>query len=131
MRSGNLRVSALCTVVAMAAAISAGCGDDDRQARAEAPIAKLASAGVVGSDPYAIACGHVRNQQKWADVTRRATVAIADQERIRGLNRLQATQSVFYAMTELCKGRPASYEPAASAVRAVRQGKFRADLGTP
>jgi hypothetical protein len=64
--------------------------------------------GLAASDPYALACGHVRDQQKWADVTRRATVAIADREQIRGLNRLQATQSLFFAMTELCKGRPPS-----------------------
>jgi hypothetical protein len=34
-------------------------------------------------------------------------------------------------MTEVCKGRSAYYEPATAAVRAVRQGKYRADLGTP
>jgi hypothetical protein len=73
----------------------------------------------------------VRDQQKWAGETRRATVAIADRERIAGLNRLQATQSVFFAMTELCKGRKGTYEPASPAVRAVRQGKYRADLGAP
>lgn len=44
---------------------------------------------------------------------------------------LASAQSLFFAMTELCKGRPASYEPAKAAVRAVRQGKYRADLGTP
>jgi hypothetical protein len=86
---------------------------------------------VVDSDPYAIACGHVRDQQRWADVTRRASVAIADRERVRGLNRLQATQSLFFAMTELCKGRPASYQPAKAAARAVQKGKFAADLGAP
>jgi hypothetical protein len=72
----------------------------------------------------------VRNQQQWAHVTRRATVALADREQIPGLNRLQATQSVF-AMTELCKQRPASYQPAQAAVEAVRAGKYRADLGAP
>lgn len=89
------------------------------------------SSSPLDSDPYAIACGHMRDQQRWADATRRATVALSDRERIRGLNRLQATQSIFFAMTELCKGRPASYEPARASVRAVRQGEYRADLGTP
>jgi hypothetical protein len=132
MRSGRLRVGSVCAAAALAAAVPAACGgDDDRQAQAQAPTAKLATARVIESGPYALACGHVRDQQKWADVTRRATVAIADRERIRGLNRLQATQSLFFAMTELCKGRPASYEPAAAAARALRQGKFQADLGTP
>ena len=130
MRSRRLTVGGVCVAAALAAAMPAACGsDDDPQARAQAP--KLASAHVVESDPYALACGHVGDQQKWADVTRRATVAIADRERVPGLNRLQATQSLFYAMTELCKGRRASYEPAAAAARAVRQGKFQSDLGTP
>jgi hypothetical protein len=86
---------------------------------------------VIDEHPYAIACGHVRDQQTWASVTRRATVAISNREKVPGINQLQATQSVFFAMTELCKGRPASYEPAQAAVRAVRAGKYRADLGAP
>ena len=57
--------------------------------------------------------GHVRDQQKWADVTRRATVAIAGRERTPRLTGLQETQSIFYAMTEVCKGQPASFEPSA------------------
>jgi hypothetical protein len=77
-----------------------------------------------------IACRHARDQRKWADVTRRATVAIGDRERFPGLNLLQGTQSLFFAKTELCKGRPASYEPA-NAVRAVRAGGYPADLGAP
>jgi hypothetical protein len=128
MRSNRLTLGgALVVCVGLLAA----CGGGDEEARGEPQATKLASAAVIDADPYAIACGHVRDQQKWADVTRRATVAMADRERIAGLNRLQATQSIFFAMTELCKGRPPSYEPAQVAVRAVRQGKYRADLGTP
>lgn len=132
MRSGRLRVGSVWAAAALASAVPAACGgDDDPQARAQAPTAKLAPARVIESDPYALACGHVRDQQKWADVTRRATVAIADRERIRGPNRLQATQSLFFAMTELCKGRPASYQPAKAAARGVQEGQFVADLGAP
>jgi hypothetical protein len=116
--------------LAVSAALLAACGDDEQPPTAQKP-AKLASAQAVDSDPYAISCGHVLDQQKWADATRRVTVALSDRERIRGLNQLQATQSLFYAMTELCKGRPQSYEPAKAAVSAVRQGEYRADLGTP
>jgi hypothetical protein len=132
MRSGRLRVRGVCAAAALAAAVPAACGESaDRQTGAQAPAAKLAPARVIESDPYALACGHVRDQQKWAEVTRSATVAIADRERIRGLNRLQATQSLFFAMTELCKGRPASYQPASAAVGGVQDGKFVADLGAP
>ena len=117
--------------LAMSAALIAACGSDDEEPSKKAKAPQLASASVIDSDPYAITCGHVRDQQKWADVTRRTTVAIADRERIEGLNRLQATQSLFFAMTELCKGRPASYQPATAAARGVREGEFEADLGTP
>jgi uncharacterized lipoprotein YajG len=117
--------------LAAAAVLLAACGGDDEEPTKEPEAPPLASAAVIDGDPYAIACGHVRDQQKWDDVTRRATVAIADRERIAQLNRLQATQSLFLAMTELCKGSPASQEPAHAAVEAVRQGKYRADLGSP
>jgi hypothetical protein len=130
MTSRSLTAGIAGLVVACAATLAA-CGGGDDAARAEPEVPKLASAAAIERDPYALACGHVRAQQKWADETRRATVAIGSRERIRGLNQLQATQSLFYAMTEICKGRPASFEPAESAVRAVRAGKYRADLGTP
>jgi hypothetical protein len=122
------RVGAALTVSAM---LLVACGGDDENPQAAQKAPKLVSAQAIDSDPYAISCGHVQDQQNWADATRRATVALSDRERISGLNQLQATQSLFYAMTELCKGRPPSYEPAKAAVQAVRQGEYRADLGTP
>jgi hypothetical protein len=131
MRSDRLMPGGLGGALVVCVGLLAACGGGDEEARAERQAPKLASAAVIDSDPYAIACGHVRDQQKWADVTRRATVAIADRERIAGLNRLQATQSLFFAMTELCKGSPASHEPARAAVQAVREGKYRVDRGAP
>ena len=131
MRTDRHKPGGLGAALAVSAVLLAACGSDDQEARAERQAPKLAAAAVIDGNPYAIACGHVRNQQKWADVTRRATVAIADRERIAGLNRLQATQAVFFAMSELCKGNPASHEPARAAAQAVRQGKYRADLGAP
>jgi uncharacterized protein HemX len=132
MRSDKRTTGVLAAALAVAAALLLGaCGAGDGDARAERKAPKLASAQALEKDPYAIACGHVRDQQRWASETRRATVAIGDHERIPGLNRLQATQSVFFAMTEVCKGRAASYEPAELALQGVRQGKYRADLGRP
>jgi hypothetical protein len=116
--------------LAVSAVLLIACGGDDEKGRPERQAPKLASAAAIDRDPYAIACGHVRSQQRWADTTRRASVAVGARERIRGLNQLQATQSIFFAMTELCEGRPASYEPARAAARAVRQGKYRAQLGS-
>ena len=47
------------------------------------------------------------------------------------LNRLRASQSIFFAITELCKGKPASYRPARPAISGVRSGEFVADLSAP
>jgi hypothetical protein len=121
----------LAAALAVSVALVGAYGNDNDQPRPESKAPKPASAQALDADPYAIACGHVRDQQQWADVTRRATVALADREPIAGLNQLQATQSVSYAMTEPCKGRSTSYEPAEAAVRAVRSGRYRADLGAP
>jgi hypothetical protein len=115
----------------VSALLLAACSGSDEETRTNSMAAQLASEAVVDRNPYAIACGHVQDQQTWASVTRRATVAIADQEQFRNLNRLRATQSLFFAMTELCKGRPRTYQPARAAVRGVQQGKFKAGLATP
>jgi hypothetical protein len=131
MRTARLTAGGLGAALAVAATLIGACGGDDETARKAHKAPQLASAHVIDSHPYAIACGHVRDQQNWADTTRRATVAIADRERFARLNRLQATQSLLFAMTELCKGTPASDQPARAAVEAVRHGKYRADLGVP
>jgi hypothetical protein len=132
MRPDKATTGAPVAALAVSAALLLGaCGQGDDEARAERKSTKLASAQAIEKDPYAIACGHVRDQQKWASETRRATVAIGDRETVPGLNRLQATQSLFFAMTEVCKGQPASYEPADAAVQGVRQGTYRAGPGAP
>jgi hypothetical protein len=61
-------------------------------------------------------------------MTRVVQYALADDARIQGLNRLQASQSIYYAITELCKAKPGSYRPAKDAIAGVRSGEFRADL---
>ena len=118
----------------VAAALAMGvtaCGDGDTAPATAAKSPPLPSAATLARDPYAITCGHVRDQLKWADATRRATVAIADREPVRGLNRLRMTQSLFYGMTELCNGRPATHRPARAAVSGVESGRFVADLSAP
>jgi hypothetical protein len=128
MRSGSLTAGGL----AVCAALLTACGGaEEEAAQAARKAPKPASAAVIDGAPYAISCAHVRDQQTWAGVTRRATVAIGNRERIPGLSGLRETQSIFYAMTELCKGRSATFQPADAAVRAVRAGTYRADLGAP
>ena len=126
MRSYSLAAVGAALVMGVAA-----CGDDGTVPAKTAKAPSLPSAATLASDPYAITCGHVRDQLKWADATRRATVAIADREPVRGLNRLRMTQSLFYGMTELCNGRPATHRPARAAVSGVESGRYVADLSAP
>src|SRR4051794_13126274 len=114
----------LAALVAAAVLIGA-CGGEDTEAPAQAPAPKLASAGAIEAHPYAITCGHVRDQQQWAHVTRQASFAIVDRERFRNLNRLLASQSLYYAMTEVCKQKPVTFEPAHAAADGVRDGTYR------
>jgi hypothetical protein len=108
-----------------AAVLIGGCGGQDTEAPAQAPARKLAPAGAIEANPYAITCGHVRDQQQWAHVTRQATFAIADRERFQNLNRLLASQSLYYAMTEVCRQKAVTFEPAQAAVDGVRDGTYR------
>jgi hypothetical protein len=62
-------------------------------------------------------------------ISKRVQYALADDAKIPGLNRLRAGQSIFFAITELCKGKSGSYKPAKAAIDGVRRGEFRADVG--
>jgi hypothetical protein len=88
------------TVLAAAAMLAAGCGEDESP-KAAAKKPPLASPAALEQDPYALSCGHVTDQLEWADETRRATVAIADDMRTHGLNRLQKTQSTLEEQWEI------------------------------
>jgi hypothetical protein len=113
------------------AAIAAGCGDDEKgtKSKREAkPVDIAARTAQLEKNPYDLKCADMRDKVGSARMTRIVQYALADEARIRGLNRLQASQSIFYAMTELCKAQPGSYRPAKDAIAGVRSGEFRADL---
>jgi hypothetical protein len=40
----------------------------------------------------------------------------------------RVNQTIYFALTELCKGRDPSFRPARLAVEAVRRGEYRASL---
>ena len=125
----SLRSTGTLAALGVTALLLGACGEDDAEAPAERPAApKLAPAGAIEADPYAITCGHVRDQQQWANVTRQATFAITDREQFGNLNRLRASQSLFLAFTEVCKQKPPTFEPAAAAARGVRDGTYRVRL---
>ena len=122
--------------LAACAAIAAGCGDDDPDegaaAKPETQQVSLAERHAqLEKDPYALRCADIEDKVASADISRRVQYALADDAKIRGLTALQSSQSIFYAITELCKGKPGSYEPAEDAIAAVRSGEMRADLGAP
>jgi hypothetical protein len=116
------------------AALAAGCGDDNSGAEPDAGADKPTAVSVeerhaeLEKNPYDVKCADIRDKLTAAKVTRVVQVALADDARIRGLNRLQASQSIYFAITELCKSKPDSYRPAKDAIAAVRSGELRAEL---
>ena len=95
-------------------------------------------AGKVARNPYALTCGDLARQRSHPDSARlviRAQFALAREPVLRKqvaeqtLNR--AGRSVYFALTEVCKGRDPSFRPARLAVERVRRGRYRAAQGRP
>jgi hypothetical protein len=113
------------------AAIAAGCGDDDTTTKSKneaKPVDRAARYAQLERNPYEVRCGDLDGSHAAAEMSRVLQNALADDARIRGLNRLQASQSIYFAITELCKAQPDSYRPAEDAIAAVRSGELRAEL---
>lgn len=119
-----------------AAAFAAGCGDDgsgggstdEAKAPKPSPAARQAQ---LEKDPYDLRCRDLSDPITMARATRIVQNALADDAKIPDLNRLQASQSIYYAITEICKEKPGDFRPAEPAIASVRTGEYRADLGTP
>jgi hypothetical protein len=128
-----MRTAAILTGLALSAAVAAGCGEDASGDRAAAaPAVSLAERQAqLEQDPYDLRCRDLADKVASADLTRRVQYALADDADIRGLNRLRASQSIFFAITEICDGKAGSYKPARPAIAGVRNGEFVADLSAP
>lgn len=128
-----MRTLTILTGLALCAAVATGCGEDARDERAaEQPSVTLAERQAqLDRDPYDLRCSDLADKVESASLTRRVQYALADDAGIPGLNRLRASQSIFFAITEVCKGKPGSYQPARPAIAGVRSGRFVADLGSP
>jgi hypothetical protein len=98
----------------------AGCGGDQERPQAEMTLEKRIAQ--IDADPYALTCG---DQAKSARVGKRAHFGLADDAHVTDITRLRVAQSIFYAVTEICKGKPASYHPGKEAVEGVRSRKYR------
>jgi hypothetical protein len=129
-----MRTSTILTGLVLCAAVGAGCGGDDapdEQAAKKPTVTVAERTAQLDQDPYDLRCDDLADKVASADMTRRVQYALADDARIPGLNRLRASQSIFFAITEICKEKPASYKPARPAIAGVRSGEFVADLGAP
>jgi uncharacterized protein YciW len=105
---------------ALALVVAAACGEDDTTVPYKQRLTQLER------DPYTLTCGEQRSHAHYG---KRAHFALADATHIPHINRLRAAQSIFYAITVICKGKPDSFMPANLAVAGVREGSYRAKLG--
>jgi hypothetical protein len=128
-----MRTSAIVAGLVLGAAAATGCGEGATEERAAKPpsVTLAERQAQLEQDPYDLRCADLADKVASAGMSRRVQYALADDAQIPGLNRLRASQSIFFAITEVCKGKPGSYQPARPAIAGVRSGEFVADLGTP
>ena len=127
-----MRISMILTGLVLSAAVAAGCGEDAPEDRAAKPAIGIADRQAqLEQDPYDLRCADLTDKVASARMTRIVQYALADDAKIPGLNRLRASQSIYFAITEVCKDKPGSYKPARPAIAGVRSGEFVADLGAP
>ena len=128
-----MRTPTILAGVVLCAAVATGCGEaaPEKQAAKEPAVTLAERQAQLDQDPYDLRCADLADKVDSARMTRRVQYALADDAAIPGLNRLRASQSIYFAITEVCKGKPGSYQPARPAVSGVRSGEFVADLATP
>jgi hypothetical protein len=114
--------------LAVAAIVAGGCGDDEHAAPA---VSLKAHQAEVTRDPYALTCADIARQPLNSTNQRlviHAEFALAEdpalRERVEAMTSNRVGRSVYWALTELCKGREESYAPGKAAVQAVRDGKY-------
>ena len=129
-----MSTSAILAGLVLGAAVAAGCGEsgpEEERAAKEPSVTLAERQAQLDQDPYDLRCADLADKVASAAMTRRVQYALADDAAIPRLNRLRASQSIFFAITEVCKGKPGTFKPARPAVSGVRSGEFVADLATP
>lgn len=129
-----MRTSTALAGIVLCAAVATGCGGsagEEERAAKEPSVTLAERTAQLDQDPYDLRCGDLADKVASAGLTRRVQYALADDAEIAGLNRLRASQSIYFAITEVCKGKPGSYRPARPAIAGVRSGEFVADLSSP
>ena len=117
--------------------VAAGCGEDEAERRVSG-TPDPNHAKEVERNPYAVTCGDLARQTRHPESARlviHAEFALAQvpalRKQVAKLTLNRAGRSVYYGLTEVCKGRDASFKPARLAVEGVRTGKYRAALNRP
>jgi hypothetical protein len=132
-----MRLRALLGGFCVAVALATGCGDDDQEPRVSG-TPDPEHAREVERNPFAVTCGDLDQQTlhpESAKLVIRAEFALAQVPELRKvvaretLNR--TGRSVYYGMTEVCKGRDASFKPARLAIAGVLAGKYLAARNRP
>ncbi len=109
--------------------MAAGCGSEDEPAVRYTP--EPGHAAEVERNPYALTCGDIASQST-SSTSQRMVIhvefALADERvlrrRVEAMTENRVGRSIYWAMTELCKGRDAAFTPGEQAVEAVRRGKY-------
>jgi hypothetical protein len=117
-------------------AVVLACGRDEGRRVAGTP--DPGHAREVARNPFAVTCNDLARQPLHPESQKlviRAEFRLAREPSLRRvvaretLNR--TGRSVYYAMTEICKTRRPSFEPAQLAVKAVRRGEYLAARNRP
>jgi hypothetical protein len=131
-----LRRVGLALVVAALLAVAAACGDEEERRVSGNP--ETDHAKEVERNPYAVTCGDLARQTSSPESARlviHAEFALAQDPALRRVVTKQTLnrtgRSVYFGMTEICKRRGPSFQPARLAVEGVLEGKYRAAKGRP
>jgi hypothetical protein len=125
------RVDGCLLGLAAASALAVGCGDQERRASG---VPDPEHASEVARNPYALTCRDLRRRSH-PEGTRLVIRVQAALTRERALRRRvveqgfqRVNQAIYFALTEICKGRGPSFRPARLAAEGVRRGEYRASL---
>jgi hypothetical protein len=110
------------------AVLGVGCGEEERRVPG---TPDPGHAREVARSPYALTCSDLARQPQHPESQKlviRAEFALAREpvlrRRVEKMTLNRAGRSVYWALTEICKGRDPAFKPARLAVEAVRRGKY-------
>jgi hypothetical protein len=109
-------------------ALTSGCGGDERHVPTVSVSEHRAE---VARNPYALTCRDLA-RQPLNSINQRLVINVEFalskepvlRERAEEMTDNRVGRSIYWALTEICKGHALSYEPARDAVKAVQGGKY-------